>query len=352
MIHPRFDPDYVWSCISAGGAVAVYFLLFEQIVTPLNPDPALLDALTPEFPWTSEKPAEAAKATAAAVAARYAFVLPSVLVVIAALAALATSIFAVLPHYGPAAQRLGIGAAVGGGVLGHLYQHSNTLRSVVADCPPVPGVALEALTCPLNVAARQTGDLGFPITAEHVAHLSMTVDISATLATAALLASAVSFFFIARSARNDAELSVRELRTRRRTLAVTLAAGGVLLAVAVATTHGFYHIAASMMTEAAAKPFLSLASSGAGYWGAIYSTLLVTLALPAILSLQRDGERAARHVKGEDDLEAQRKWREAEGLTFRFNEKLGSSLAALAPLLTAPALDLLNRAVTAIPAVT
>ena len=95
------------------------------------------------------------------------------------------------------------------------------------------------------------------------------------------------------------------------------------------------------MTAEAAKDFRVLASTASTFWGAIYSGVLLVVALPCYAAIAGDAS-AVSASKGGDSHAAREEWLQQEGLTLAPRQAFMSLLATAAPLLTGPFLDLIR----------
>lgn len=132
-------------------------------------------------------------------------------------------------------------------------------------------------------------------------------------------------------------LSPSTLRQRVKWFKTALGLGSVVLILAVATTHGLFHWSSALLAPGAREPLQSLASSSALYWGVIHSLTLVMAAVPTVASIRLDAEAMP---AGKGDADAVLK---EAGMAFDLRHALVTLMTAAGPLMTGPALDLLDK---------
>ena len=325
-----------WPLLSFFGGLCVYFLLFKTLVDPVNPQIEALNSFSYQFLWDGEAPASRVSVVGADINARYKHAVPSVLMALSFLAALFVAFGLVLPRFGRIALACGAAALPAGAFIGLNEQYNNAIRLSVADCPPAGAMDF----CPLNQAAmRGLADSSF--TMETLDHIRFLTTFNSMVSVAAIFLLAFCFFFLARSARPQ-ELDPVHLRIRRQNLEAVLMIAGLVLVFSVATTHGFYHMASSLMLPSSREPLKQLASAGSTYWGAVYTTVLIVIAVPATISIARDSQLGAKAALPDGSFDERRKWREQHGLGIGLKDMLAAAAAGFAPVLTAPSLDLLQ----------
>lgn len=133
------------------------------------------------------------------------------------------------------------------------------------------------------------------------------------------------------------------LRRRKRTLNTTLAFSALVMTLSVAANRAFYHWPSAMLDENAAKAYGEMVSMASGYWGLVYTLALIAAVTPAVLSHRRDVYRMAE--KKTDSKAKISKWIDDEELRFAPRDGFGAAIAAAAPILTSPTLDLLSAGV-------
>ncbi len=337
------DDDKHWAVLNLAlpiltiiGGLGVYFLLFQFLVDPLNPNLDSLGSPNAVFFWETDAPASLTEALAADLNARYAFAIPSVLMALVFVAVLIVAFGQVLPQFGWPAMALGVAALPLGAAIGYVEQYANPLRAAVADCLPA---SLDD-SCPLDQAvARNPG--GWSFDAGVLDQIRFLVSVNSAVSVAGIALIGICAIFIARTVPTSA-LDPDYLKRRRAGLDTMLVVVGLLLVFSVATTHGFYNFSSALMWPETAGSFRLLASAGTTYWGAAYTTVLIVLAAPAIASVARDARRAARAALPDASFAQRQAWCHDQGIEIALRERLRLATAALAPVLTAPVLDLLR----------
>jgi len=327
---------YLPSIFTLVGAIVVYFVAFEVLLDPLNPVAGRHDFVA-TFLWEGSDPADQAAVLASDLTARYTFGVPSVLMILAFIAALIVGFGFVLPMFGRMGIALGVIAVVAGAWIGYGEQFANPLRSVVADCMS----QVSTSSCPLNQAVvRQAANGSFD--AEIFAQIQRLVSFNSMASVAAILLIGVCALFIARTA-PASQLQPHYLVQRRMGLERMLAIVGPLLVLSVATTHGFYSFASALMVPPGSSSYRLLGSAGTTYWGAIYSTVLIVIILPALASVARDGIRASAKALPNGNFSERLEWRKKEGVELTIRDKLSAAVASFAPVLTTPVLDIVRK---------
>ncbi len=328
-----------WPLLSLLGGLLVYYLLFKTLVDPLNPRIDALNSFSYQFLWEGDTPASRASVMGADLHARYRHAVPSVLMLLSFLAAVTVAFGFVLPRFGRGALVCGTVALSAGAGIGFTEQYNNVTRMAVADCPPRGTMDF----CPLNQAVIR-GFTGSSFTADTLDHIRFLTHFNSIISVAAILLLATCFSFLARSA-GPQRLDPAHLRVRRINLEATLIIAGLILVFSVATTHGFYNLASSLMQPTYAEPLGQLASAGSTYWGAVYTTVLFVIAVPATISITRDIQLGAEVALPEGNFRERHAWREQHGLNIGLKNMLAAAAAGFAPVLTSPALDLLQAVV-------
>ena len=90
-----------------------------------------------------------------------------------------------------------------------------------------------------------------------------------------------------------------------------------------------------------AKSFGALAGALVNHWGAIATGLLLCAGLPALVSVQADIEEAATAAT-KDKKANDQNWRRNNHLEFEPTSVLAAVIAAAAPLLAGPTVDILG----------
>ncbi len=325
-----------WPVLCVMGGLVAYFLLFGYLVDPLNPKASAMRGASYLFMWETDPPPSQAAILAADLNARYAMAVPSVLMSLSFLATLILAFAVILNNFGRVAMAMGALAVPVGAVVGFLEQFNNPIRAAVTNCKPGTGQNF----CPLDQAVQRAGDLG-SFTMKSLTQIKILTHWNSVISVAAIFLLAICFLFIARRA-TQAELAPEMLRRRRHALNGAMALGGLVLVFSVATAHAFHHIAPALMAPQDAAPFAGLALAGSTYWGAVYTTVLIVIAVPAMVSITTDIQRASeRHIA--DGTYADRvEWRKQQGLSIDMRDTLGPLLASLTPILTAPTLNVLK----------
>lgn len=338
-IHRRTPwQGLLWPLLTLAGGFAAYFLLFRLLVDPLNPAIDAARAGAYRFLWEMPEPPMAAAIMAADVSARYAQAVPTVLMSLVFLAALVVALGLILPRFGRAAMLLGVVALPVGGAIGYLEQYNNPIRAAVANCRPGSG----ATFCPLDQAVARAGEAS-AFTEENLRQILLLTHWNSIISVMGIFLLGICFLFIARQAQPD-ELVPQLLRMRRQALASTVVLASLILVLSVATTNAFYHLAAAMMAPEDAKGMAALATAGATYWGAVYTTVMIVIAVPAAMSIVRDIRRAAKLADPDMTFAERRDWRARHGIPVDLRDALAPALASLAPVLTSPFLEALQGA--------
>lgn len=325
-----------WPLVSFLSGLLVYYLLFKTLVDPLNPQIEALNSFSYQFLWEGEAPASRITVVSADLNARYKHAIPSVLMAFSFLAALVVAFGFILPRFGRGALACGAAALPAGAFIGFTEQYNNAIRMAVADCPP--GGTMDF--CPLDQAVIR-GLPGSSFTMETLSQIRFLTDFNSIISVAAIFLLGFCFFFLARSA-GPQGLDPAHLLIRRRSLEAALVIAGLVLVFSVATTHGFYHLASSFMQPTFGVPLGQLASAGSTYWGAVYTTVLIVVALPATISIARDSQLGSEAALPDGSFKERREWREQHGLGIGLKDMLAGVAASFAPILTAPSLDLIQ----------
>jgi hypothetical protein len=327
---------YLPSALIVVGGFGVYFFLFEVLVDPLNPTSALPE-VGPVFLWEGKSPASQSAVLAADLNARYTFAVPSVLMTLSFIAAVIVAFGFVLRQFGRGAVALGVVSLPVGAVIGYHEQYANPLRTIVADCKPWTSIT----SCPLDQAAlRAPSELMFG--ADTLAQVRFLANLNSMVSVAAIMLIAACFIFIARTV-PASQFDTGYLARRRMGLDAMLTVVGPILVFSVATTHGFYHFSSALMHPPAEDDYRLLASAGTTYWGAVYTTVLLVIAVPAAMSVAWDSRRAAVAALPDGGFAERLEWRKQEGVELSIRDRIRLAVASFAPVLTAPFLDLLRN---------
>jgi hypothetical protein len=340
---PRHESPFqglFWPVLCILGGLAVYFLMFRILVDPMNPDAGQLRNATFQFLWETDPLPSAAQVLALDLNARYAMAVPSVLMTLSFAAAMILAFVVVLPRHGRLALGLGAVGVPVGATIGLLEQYNNPIRGTVANCDPEWGLDI----CPLDQAVARAGELG-TLDIAALGQIKLLTHWNSALSVAAIFVLGFCFVFLARRAGPD-DLTPGLLLQRRRLLNATLVIGGLILVFSVATAHAFHHFAPALMVSEDAEAYRGLASAGATYWGAVYTTVMIVIAAPALASIQIDIQRAAEKYKKGANFAERQEWRTKHGLSFKLRETIAPVVASLSPVLTAPALNWLHPFLT------
>lgn len=209
---------------------------------------------------------------------------------------------------------------------------------------------LHDLTCALNVGGgeERTGlrmrhiavdhvfaQIGEPAGHDDVLALTAAATLPAVLAVATL---AVLLALLAAPLPGARDLA--GLRRRRADIQRALLFGALILTLSLAATRSFYLWPLGMLDEASAAIWSGPVSAATAYWGLFYSLILVAAVAPPALALDRDIARFADGAR--IDPEARPGWLRRTGLILAPREAVVSALAAAAPMLSGPVMDLVG----------
>ncbi len=258
--------------------------------------------------------------------ARYAFGLATSAFSVCALVALFLAIWRLAERWGrPLATAALAGCLLAGVAFASLAIHP--LRALVSES-----------------ALQQVGNLNAQHLNDIAGQIVGLVTLSEAVGVAAIVVLVLRFADIAFE---PTPKNITEDSLRRRVVAFrnTLIISGLLLALSVASAHAFYHYPVSLLTPEAANEFKTLASTAAGFFGAMYSGILLVTAMPSYLAVSSDAAVLA-DTKTDRSHASREEWMETEGLKLAPRQAFTSLLAMAAPLLTGPALDLVNALAT------
>ncbi len=297
-----------------------YTLLTECIFAAMTPEAGLSLKFLPGLQGADTAPSLAA--LGADLKARYAFGLATSAFIVCSVVALLMAVWRL-------SDRWGLWAAVGifvGCLLAGIAFASSSLHPLRAL---VSGRAL-----------KQVDNLEAPHLHDIVGQIVSLVSVSEAFGVAAIVALVLRFADIAF---DPVPENVTEDTLRRRVIAFrnALIISGLLLALSVASAHSFYHYPVSLLEPEAAKEFKIFASTAAGFFGAMYSGILLVVAMPSYLAISSDAAALADSKAGNSPA-VREEWMETEGLKLAPKQAFTSLLAMAAPLLTGPALDLVN----------
>jgi hypothetical protein len=226
--------------------------------------------------------------------------------------------------------------------VGDRGQWNSPIRGMVADCEAIAADTPAGL-CPLDRAAATVPQ--DPIfDAATLASARSLVSIASTFgmgSTGGLLACLAVFAWPDRRSRPPAA----ELRKRRQSFALVLGAAAVMLSFAVATIHAFYHWSSALVWPPLGAELSALASTGAGYWGFLFTAILILAASSSALAIALDVARAAdaRHpCDAAAAAKARQEWLAHNDLAFQPGRGLAGLVMAAGPLATSPLLDALR----------
>jgi hypothetical protein len=281
-----------------------------------------------EWHWQPEPgdpriPRDLAQVLADDVKARYAFAVPTTLLILlsAPIAIIALVGLAGRPWAGwPWAGAI---AGVLAGLAGVHFQDAHPVRLLAAE----------------HLIWSAATDDGYPYLTPETWEFAFTaIDVAAGAATAASAVILVLFAALAARARPEA-LTADHLKARARWFRAALGLGSVVLVLTVAATYGLFHWSSALMAPGSRAPLESLASSSALYWGVIHSLTLVMATAPTVASIRLDAA-DLRRAPGAEVLDEEF---EKAGLTLDLR-RIAVTIATIAgPALTGPALDLLKE---------
>ena len=285
-------------------------------------NPSLVGPLAPQKP---KPPRNDAEVIAADLAARYAYGVPTGLLILVALPVTIVVLFS-LP--GAPDRRwqiyavLGVVVAIASGLL---FQYSHPVRIYTAEYL-LGKAALE----PYRALTPETWLTTFNVvTAANIAGMA---------ATAMLI---IKFAWLASwQPRQGTALSKAEVASLSAQFKRALMLGSAVLILAVASTHGLFGWAPTLMSESTAKPIIELGSSASLYWGVIHSLTLFAVAAPAAIRLDHEIKLLAAATEDADRAQLA----QDAGFSFDFRQVVTTALTLAGPILTAPFLDLIKAA--------
>jgi hypothetical protein len=289
-----------------------------------------LSKLPLEFEWNRKPPEGSepplrprAMVLAEDVQARYGFAVPAALLIFLALPTVAVGLIGLSRREWRGWLPVGVLVALAAAVAGLHFQDSHPVRQLSAE----------------HVLWLAANDGGYVyLTRELWEFAFAAVDVTTVAAMAASAVLIVLFAALSVRAR-PATLTAAQLRQRADWFKTALGLGSAVLVLAVATTHGLFHWSSALMAPGSREPLQSLASSASLYWGVIHSLTLVMVTVPTVASIRLD---AAALPKGGDG-EGVREVLEEAGLAFDLRRSLVTLMTIAGPVLTGPALDLLEK---------
>ncbi|MEM8759895.1 MAG: hypothetical protein AAGE83_06155 [Pseudomonadota bacterium] len=196
------------------------------------------------------------------------------------------------------------------------------------------GETLRAVVVTVPMATLPTGQAAIgDATIDQIMWLTASAAAIGLAATGALL---IRFAEIAWSPPEPAEDEAEDLRQRWAALRNTLLFGAVILTLAVVATSAYYAWPQTLLTPESAALMRPIAASATGFWGTLYTLILISTSLPAILALNAAIEAEARLQ--EATPERRKKWRADNMLQLNPQQAISGVLATAAPLITSPLL--------------
>jgi hypothetical protein len=135
---------------------------------------------------------------------------------------------------------------------------------------------------------------------------------------------------------------VTRLRNRSRDLQRATLLGAAFLVSLTALNKTLIDWPQAFIDKDQQHAFASLAGAIASYWGTFGALTLISALVPAFVSLNHDIDMAAR-VATVPAEQTREEWRKNNGLEFDAKSGLGAAIAALAPVLTVPGIDLASK---------
>jgi hypothetical protein len=135
---------------------------------------------------------------------------------------------------------------------------------------------------------------------------------------------------------------VTQLRNRSRDLQRATLLGAAFLVSLTALNKTLIDWPQAFIDKDQQHAFASLAGAIASYWGTFGALTLISALVPAFVSLNHDIDMAAR-VATVPAEQTREEWRKNNGLEFDAKSGLGAAIAALAPVLTVPGIDLASK---------
>jgi hypothetical protein len=134
--------------------------------------------------------------------------------------------------------------------------------------------------------------------------------------------------------------TTERLQERMRYLKFLVLCAAILLVLLIVSTKVLVAWPRGLMNYDEAKSFGALTGALVNHWGAIATGLLLCAGVPALLSVQTDIKRAEEAAT--KDKETNENWRRKNHLEFELMSVLAAVIAAAAPLLTGPTVDVLG----------
>ena len=318
---PELDPSLTGDDRTAQ-RVARWTEYVEGVAPTLTAEPLRFAWEEAAPPDRNDKPAEDLSIATGDLSARYAFAVPAVILILAALP-IVISAMMVLRKADRAwrwcAAVVALAAVVGG--IG--FQDTNPVRLFVAK----------------YLIAKAAIDPGYTYITPDVWILAFWTADTATVAglLAAGQLTVVLAWLARRSFPSDTQAARRALIGRAKIFKTTLILGSLVLILAVATAHGLMHWSSSLLAPESAKQVNALASAASLYWGLMYSLALLALSLPSALALHLNlGDLADGTDHARDDLIGE------AGIAVDLRHTLTALSTIAAPAITGPLLELVK----------
>jgi len=129
--------------------------------------------------------------------------------------------------------------------------------------------------------------------------------------------------------------SEADLRSRMRDLERTTIFAAVFLVLVTAVNKSLVDWPQAFLIEADQKAYAYLAGAIGSFWGVFCSLTLVFALSPAFIGLKLDIDAVAEGQAAS--------WKKDNGLEFDMKSGIGAAIAAVAPILTVPGIDLLSK---------
>jgi hypothetical protein len=165
--------------------------------------------------------------------------------------------------------------------------------------------------------------------------------LNAAFSAGGVISMLIGFAAVAFRAGSDDD-DVASLQGRKHALERTTIAGAVLLVFLTTLNKTLVDWPRTLVATEHQDAYASLATAIGSFWGTL-STLAIAFALvPAFFSLRFDIDRAARAQASQDEKAAER-WKKSNNLEFDKKSGVGTAVAAVAPILAVPGLNLASK---------
>jgi hypothetical protein len=131
------------------------------------------------------------------------------------------------------------------------------------------------------------------------------------------------------------------LRARLRALEQTTICCAIILVILTAVNKALVDWPQAFLSKPHQEAYAYLAGTISTFWGTFGTIVLVCALVPPFISLRWDIASAAK-ANGRHEMAAAR-WKQDNKLDFDFKSALGAAIAAAAPMLTAPGIDLASK---------